>query len=236
MRTRSGYSFRTAYGFLEDVIARVESDYAPLTDRASAYGFNRWRKLCQKAGKRPVFGIELAVTDSPNAKKMNLNHVTLVATSSLAPVNAALELAFSKFRYEPLLTYQDLNALDKSVAVILGRRINPEQLDKSRTWYMAEGPGQIPAMKRWAKELGWLPVASSDNAYPAPEDRHAYAIAMGRDANTQTWAQHILSNAELSMYASPEAFANREALAAMCTADMLEPKLVKPATDKTVEE
>lgn len=236
MRIRSGYSFRTAYGFLEDVISRIETDYAPLTDRASAYGFNRWRKLCKKQNKRPIFGVELAVTDSPNAKKMNLNHVTLVATTSLGPINSALELAFSKFRYEPLLTYNDLNALDPSVKVILGRRANPELLDQARDWYFAEGPSQIPAMKKWAKELGWKPIASSDNMYPAPEDRYAYTIAMGRDANTQTWSQHIMSDGELRAYASPEAFANRDALAALCTADMLEPKLVKPATDRTVEQ
>lgn len=236
MRIRSGYSFRTAYGFLSDVLDRIETDYAPLTDRASAYGFNRWSQLCKKANKRPIFGVELAVTDSPNAKKMNLNHVTLVATSSLSPVNSALELAFSRFRYEPLLTYNDLNALDKSVKVILGRRINAELLDKERDWYVAEGPSQIPMMKRMGMELGWKPIASSDNMYPAPEDRHTYSIAMGRDANTQTWAQHILSEAELRMYAGQEAFDNREALAAMCVAEMLQPKLVKPATDKTVEQ
>lgn len=236
MRIRSGYSFRTAYGFLEDVIKRIHSEHAPLTDRASAYGFNRWRKLCIKSGKKPVFGVELAVTDSPNAKKMNLNHVTLIATTHLGPLNAALELAFSQFRYEPVLTYNQLNALDKSLKVILGRRINPDMLDGERDWYYAESPSQIPAMQRWAKERGWTPVACSDNMYPAPEDRHAYAITMGRDANTQTWPQHILTDAELAMYASPEAFVNRQLLFDQCTADMLKPKLIKPATDKTVEQ
>lgn len=236
MRTRSGYSFRTAYGFLEDVFARIETDFAPLTDRASAYGHNRWRKLCKKHNKRPVFGVEIAVTDSPNAKKMNMNHVTLVATSSLAPINSALELAFSKFRFEPLLTYNDLNSLDPSVAVILGRRINPDLLDANREWHYAEAPSTIPAMRRWASERGWKPIASSDNLYPSPEDRHAFAIAMGRDASTQTWDQHILTEAELRAMASPEAVANRDALALRCTADMLLPKLVKPITDKTVEE
>jgi DNA-directed DNA polymerase III PolC len=236
LRIRSGYSFRTAYGFLEDVIARIEGEYAPLTDRASAYGFNRWKKLCAKQGKKPIYGIELAITDSPNAKKMNLNHVTLVATNHLGPLNAALELAFSKYRYEPVLTYSDLNALDPSLKVIIGRRIDPALLDKEREWYYAEGPSQIPSMIRIAKEQGWKPIASSDNMYPAPEDRHAYSIVMGRDANHQTWPQHIMSDSELSMYASPEAFVNRQLLYEQCTADMLRPKLVKPAADITVEE
>lgn len=236
MRTRSGYSFRTAYGFLENVISKIETEYAPLTDRASAYGMNKWRKLCEKKGKKPIYGVELAVTDSPNAKKMNLNYVTLIATESLAPVNAALELAFSKFRYEPLLTYNDLNAIDKSVKVILGRRINPEFLDKERDWYYAQSPGQIPSMAKLCRELGWKPIACSDNMYVEPEDRHAYQLTMGRDANSQTWPQHILSDSELRMYASQEAFDNRNALAALCTADILRPKLIDPKSDKTVEQ
>jgi DNA polymerase III alpha subunit len=236
MRIRSGYSFRVAYGFLEDVMARVETPYAPITDRASTYAFNQWRKLCEKKQVKPIYGVELAVTDSPNAKVMNLNHVTLVATTSLGPINRALELAFSKFRYEPLLNYNDLNSLDPSIKVILGRRVNPDLLDKSREWHYAEGPSTIPFMRKAAAELGWKPIASSDNMYPDPDDRHAYQIMMGRQASTQTWAQHILSDDELRMYASQEAFDNREAMAALCTADMQRPVLVQPETDVNLEQ
>ena len=235
MRIRSGYSFRTAYGFLEDVLSRIETPYAPLTDRGSAYAFNRWRKLCIKKQLKPIFGVELAITDSPNAKQLNLSHVTLVATSSLGPVNAALELAFSKFKYEPLLTYSDLNSIDPSVKIILGRRIETGLLDPNREWYYAKGPSNLPAMDRQAKQLGWKPIASSDNFYPAPEDRHAFQILLGRQSGTQTWAQHILTDSELRMYADQEAFDNRDALAALCTADMLRPKLVDPNTDMDLE-
>lgn len=235
MRIRSGYSFRVAYGFLEDVIKRVETPYAPLTDRGSAYGFNRWRKLCKTSGLKPIFGTEIAVTDSPNAKVMNLSHVTLIATTSLAPLNSVLELAFSKFRYEPVINYADLNNIDKSIKVILGRRIDPALIDSHRDWYYAKGPSTIPFMDRAAEERGWKPIASSDNLYPAPEDRHAFQLLLGRQASTQTWAQHILSDSELRQYADQQAFDNRDALASLCTADMLQPTLVKPKTDMDVE-
>lgn len=236
MRIRTGFSFRVAYGFLEDVIAAIDTPYAPITDRGSAYGWVEWRKLCRNRDLKPIYGLEVAVTDSPNAKQMNLNHVTLVARNSLTPINKALELAFSKFRYEPLLTYNDLNAIDKDVAVILGRRINPELLDKDREWFFAESPSSIPAMRRWAKELGWTPIASSDNMYPHPEDRHPYQLTMGRQASTQTWPQHILQRWELAHYASEQALANRDALAAQCNADLMMAKLIKPQMDRTVEQ
>lgn len=215
-------------------MARIETPYAPITDRASTYAFNQWRKLCAKNGKRPIYGLEIAVTDSPNAKVMNLNHVTMIATDSLGPLNRILETAFSQFRYEPVITYKDLNRLDPSLKIILGRRIDPALLDRSREWFYAEGPSTIPFMRNSAKEFGWRPIASSDNMYPAPEDRSAYQIMLGRQAATQTWPQHILTEEELRAYASPEAFANRDELAGLCTAEMLRPTLVKPKTNMDI--
>lgn len=212
-------------------MARVETPYAPITDRGAAYGFNRWTKMAEKLGKKPVYGFEVAVTDSPNAKMLNLNHVTLVATSNLAPLNKLIELAFSKFKYEPLITYADLNLLDPSVRVILGRRIDFDLLDKQRQWYYAAGPSTMPKMVRAANEIGILPVASSDNLYPSPEDRHPFQLLLGRQASSQTWPQHILTDDELRAYAPQEAFDNRDAMAAECTASMRMSKLVTPQTD-----
>lgn len=235
MRIRSGYSFRTAYGFIEDVIKRIETPFAPLTDRGSTYGFNRWRKLCEKYGKKPIYGFEVAVTDSPNAKVMSFSHVTIIATDSLAPLNAAFELASGQFRYEALLTYNDLNRLDPSLKVMLGRRINPELLDGQRDWYYAQGPSTTPFMRQQAELHGWIPIASSDNMYPSPDDLYPYSIVHGRNSSNQTYDQHILSEAELRNYASQEAFDNRDKLAAMCTCEMRKPTLVHPETEYDVD-
>lgn len=236
MRIRSGYSFGSAYGFLEDVMDRIQTPYAPLTDRGSAYAHNSWTKLAEKRGKKPIYGIEIAVTDSPNAKQMSFNHVTLIATTSLAPVNRALELGFSKFRYEPLLTYDDLNTIDDSVAIMLGRRIDPDKLRSDRDWFMADSPSTPPFMHRAANDKGWMKVASSDNVYPAPQDLHAYQLMLGRSASTQTWQQHILTDDELSVFCENESFQNRDELADICNARMLHPELVKPETSMTLQE
>jgi len=236
MRIRTGYSFRVAYGFLADTISRIDTPYAPITDRASTYAFNQWTKLCKERGLKPIYGLEIAVTDSPNAKSMNLNHVTLIATTELAPLNRALELAFSKMRYEPLLTYEDLNQIDPSIKIILGRRVDPSLLDPNREYYYADCPSTIPFMRAQAAIHGWKPIATSDNMYPAPEDKSAYQLMMGRGASDQTWPQHIMTTEELSLVASKEAMDNREALAELCTATMLQGALVKPKTDMDVEQ
>lgn len=236
MRIRTGYSFRTAYGFVEEAFARISTEYAPITDRASVYGFRRWKDLCDKHGKKPIYGVELAVTDSPNAKTLNRHYVTLIATTEIAPINRAVELAFSRFRYEPLLTYSDLNKIDHSVAVILGRTIDQDKLDEDREWWLADSPSTPKRMRMIALEKGWKLIASSDNYYPAPEDKYAFQLALGRDANTQSWPQHILGPDEELIYHSPDSLANRDWLASRCTADMPHGTLVVPDRSVSVEE
>ena len=236
MRHRSGFSFRFAYGFVREVLPRIETPYAALTDRGSCYGFNQWRKLCERAGKKPIYGFEIAVTNNIGEKKPRQDFVTLFALQDLTELNRVFGLATSSPK-EPALDYNQLNQIppDK-VAVMLGRTILPELLDPSREWFYAQGPSTPPLMEQWAKENGWRPIASSDNVYPAPEDRHPFEILGGGWSSTQSWPQHILSEDELRLYASEEAFANREELAERCNAEMRKPKIAKPDMEETLEE
>src|SRR3546814_3028287 len=52
-------SFRTAFGPLEEVMDAIDSDYAPIADRASTFGYNNWTKLAAKRGKKPIYGVEI---------------------------------------------------------------------------------------------------------------------------------------------------------------------------------
>lgn len=236
MRIRSGYGFRTSYGFLEDVMERIETPYAPLTDDASGYGWNQWRKLCKKVGKKPIYGIELAVTPSMHSKVMNMSKVTLIATTDLAPLNRITELAFSQFRFEPVISYEQLNNLDKSIAVILGRRIDTTKLNLLRKWYLADSPSTPGIMYEYAEKHGWELIASSDNLYPAPEDRHAFQLTLGRSASIQTWPQHILTEDELAAYCRPGSMENRDRLAEKCTADLPRGEMAIPDRSVSIEQ
>jgi DNA polymerase III alpha subunit len=102
LRVRSGYSFRSAAGKLNDVMARlveVGATAAPLTDRASTFGWVQWSKLAAKNNLKPVFGVELGVTASVNEKKPVVDHWTFIAQGSVTPINKLLELATQQFRY-----------------------------------------------------------------------------------------------------------------------------------------
>ena len=73
LRLRTAYSFRSSVGRLDEAMAALlatgEKAYAPITDRASAYGWARWGKAAKEHGLAPVYGLELAVSPDPEAKK-----------------------------------------------------------------------------------------------------------------------------------------------------------------------
>lgn len=197
IRVRTGYSFRTAVGALEAVAARLKQINAPvwpITDRASTFGFTRWNKLAGKSGKRPLFGVELAVTPSINEKKPTVDYWTFLAKQDIAEVNRLVQLATSQFRYEPLLTYEQ--ALQSDTLRLVGGRARVELIPKEHPGtYAALAPSSVPYhIKALAERLPC--VAASDNFYPTQGDQHLYEIVCGRGASLHTWKQWLLSDEE----------------------------------------
>ncbi len=198
MRIRSGYSFREAVGHLPQVIdgiKRFEIPFAPLTDRASTFGWVKWSKLCKKEGIKPVFGVELAVTGDPTAKKPVFDYWTFVAKESLTPINLALETATAQFRYEPLLTYDQAMKVDG--IKIIGHRSDLSMIDPmTPDLYIALSPSLMKGQFRRAKASGFKFIASSDNRFPTQNDKAFYEVLCGRNASTQSYAQWLLSKEE----------------------------------------
>ncbi len=198
LRVRTGYSFRYAAGSLDEVMSRLKevgAEYAPITDRASTFGFHRWAKLAEKNGLRPVFGVELAVTPSINAKKPIADHWTFIARDSTAPLNRLVERATMQFRYQPLLTYdQAINA--DGVNRMTGHR---PQLDwaagPSMSTHVPLGPSSAKGLINMAIKHGWPLAATSDNRYTRHEDAQFQEVLCG-GGGMQTYEQHIQTPAE----------------------------------------
>ena len=247
VRCRTGFSFREAAGNLDDVLSRlveIGSTEAPITDRASTFGFYRWSKAAKKAGLRPIFGVELAVTRSLNEKKPTFDHVTFVAKDSLAQINRLVETATSQFRYRPLLT--DVQAyVSEGVYRILGHRAQIADLEPAPDTFLALGPSTPLGLARLAIERGIPLIASSDNRYPRESDRGFYEVLTGRNAETQTYPQHILSPDEwmesIARLRLPNSIVNdaieaAENVRAGSTADLTRAVLLAPPRPATLRE
>ena len=247
IRIRSGFSFREAAGSIDDVLSRlveIGMKEAPITDRASTFGFYRWDKAARKAGLRPIFGVELAVTRSINEKKPAYDHVTFVAKDSVAPLNRLVETATTQFRYRPLLDESQAFGAE-GVVRILGHRAWLPDLEPSEDTYLALGPSTPTGLARIAVERGFPMIATSDNRYPRAEDRGFYEVLTGRNAETQTYPQHILSEDEWERsvrkhFITPvqiaDALQAADAVRRGSTAVLTQAKLLAPTRPATLRE
>lgn len=246
MRIRTGYSFRVAAGMIEDCFARVQElgwPYAPITDRASTFGWVRWNKMCKKAGLKPVFGVELAVTPSAHAKKPVFDHWTFLAVNDIAAINKLLMMATDQFRYEPLLTYEQAMAA-KGVIKIAGSRSLLSEFKPADDLYIALSPSASKGYVAEAAAMGHKFIASSDNKFIREDDEGFYEVLCGRGASTQTYSQWILTESEwrqsVKRIASPEmieeALANQTDIAALCNAKLKTAQLLSPPHNMTLEE
>ena len=111
LRMRTGYSFREAFGKLEDYMELCKDyTYAPITDR-NAYSWGKWNELCKQNNVIPVMGLEIAVSPDIYAKKPIVDYWLFFSNHGIEHLTALMALATEQFRYQPLLTYeQAINA------------------------------------------------------------------------------------------------------------------------------
>ncbi len=242
IRNRTAYSFRSAIGALEPShkkITEITGGFSVITDTASCFAHTRWSKLCSKVGSKPVFGIELAVTDSIAAKKPGYDHWTFIAENDLRAIHDLLKLATQQFRYVPLLTYDQANRAE-GVFAIAGSKSNLD-LIRDNT-FIALSPSLTRAQYKKAMEKGLPFVSSSDNRFLNEENRDLFAVQLGRDASNQTYAQHLLTNEEWNDVMSwvPEdvrvvASGNTKHILSCSVAQQRKGTLLSPPKPKTLE-
>lgn len=246
MRIRTGYSFRTAVGMLEDVMSRVQEigmKVAPISDRASTFGFNRWSKLSKKAGLKPIYGVEIAVTPSLNAKKPVVDHWTFFAEDDIRSINELLHLATNQFRYEPLLTYEQA-ANVRNCIKIAGSRSLLDHFERRDDLYIGLSPSCSRGFISDASKLGHQFIRTSDNKFVRPDDEGFYEVVVGKGASVQTYPQWILSEEEwlksVQRIASPEIIAdaldNAEKAQERCKAELKAGTLLAPERPATLRE
>lgn len=238
LRVRTSYSFKHAIGSLDNAISRlveIGATAAPISDRLSTFGFTKWTKAARVAGLRPVYGVELGVVTELGQKKPAIDYWTFFAKESLQPLNELVALATSNPGKEPCLTYAQACA-DEGVIKIAGEACSLDAMIPENDVLMALSPATPKGLYRDAQRAGYKFVATSCNVYPRADDLELYRLALGRRANTQSYPQHILSDAEWSdavawMTTPAErkaALANRKTATAACTAVMKHGAMLKP--------
>ena len=247
MRIRSGYSFRTAVGHLEDVADRVKEigwERWPLCDRMSTFGFARATKLAKARGLSMIYGVEIPCVYELGDKKPTTDCWTFFAIDDLRPLHELVSQATDNPGKEPSLTYaQALNAT--GVVAVAGERLLVDRLPETLPghFFVSLGPSTPIGLLRRAIRRQLPFIATSDNYYPRPEDLEFYRATLGRRAGTQTYPRHIMSDEELKAWllrngVPPEtvsqAFANRLWAMEQCRATLKQATLLKPERPATL--
>lgn len=247
MKIRTGYSFRTAVGHLEDIISRLQetkSAVAPISDRMSTFGFVKWTKLAEKAKLRPLYGVELAVTEALGEKKPILDYWTFFAKDSLRPLHDLIGLATDNPGREPSLLYSQALAA-KGLIKISGERLQlHSRLKPDKDFFVGLQPSTPKVLYDEAQKMGLRFLATGDNYFPRDGDIEFYRITLGGRANTQSYPQYILSDLEWREAVSwiadkksqDQAIKNRDAAIRSCRAVLKHAELLVPKKTKTLRQ
>lgn len=242
IRIRSGYSFRKAVGKLPDVMNRIKEiglNVAPLTDTASAFGWRQWGELCDKNEIRPVYGVEIAVSEKLQSKGRE-DHWTFIAKDDLKPLHHLIMLASQQ--RERITLEQAMEV--ENVFKVVGHRSDLELIDpQTPDLAVALSPSVSTGYFRLAQIGGFKWVAASDNRFPLQSNQGLYeVVAGGWQAMTQTYPQHILNDQEWASAVLGQrteqqaAIALRDEWFGVSTARMQIGKLVKPDRPATLRQ
>lgn len=227
LRLRTEFSFRRAFGKVEDVMQAATGPSLAITD-AGTWGHVAFGKACKKAGVRPIYGAEVAVVaDARKKEKQPAASFALLARNDegLRELYALVTLANSKtcFYYFPRLDYRDINGASANLYLLAGPGTILERLSPRMTVYLNLTPTN-PAWNRRAMLRPEFPkVVTCDNHYPRPEDQPAYEVLAQREKVLRTTAMHILDEDALRLAvpeADDECFTNTERIAADCDAHL----------------
>lgn len=246
-RIRTGYSFRSAAGYLDSVLNRiVECGYsaAPITDRSSTFGWTKWNLLCQNKNIKPVFGVELGVTPSYTDKRPIVDYWTFIAIDDIAVVNRLVETATQQFRYEPLLTYEQAMQVD-GVYKIAGHRSNLSLINPQDHLWISLSPSSSKGYIHTALKNNHKLIKTSDNNFPTKEEFPFYEILCGRNASRQTYDQHIqtqdewlssIGHIELEQCHIDNAISHFDFVLNNTNASLRKGTLIKPHKEKTLRQ
>jgi DNA polymerase III alpha subunit len=227
LRLRTEFSFRRAFGRVEDVIRVAGGSALAMTD-SGTWGHVNFMKACKKVNIKPIFGVEIGIVgDARERERQPFASVALLARNDegLAEIYELVTRANSKecFYYVPRLDYRDLNGVTGNVYVLAGPGTLVDRVTPRPTVYLNITPTNPVWNRRAMIDGRFAKVVTCDNHYPLAEDAPAYEILAQRDKITRTTPMNILDEDGLRLAvpeADDECFANTERIAADCDAHL----------------
>jgi len=197
LRLRSEYSFRTAYGSIEQVVAAAKAagaTAAGLVDTSGTWGHVHWQKVALEHGIEPLFGAEFSIMCDDGRRR------TYWALAQSLP-------AFYHYSSNPPQSQADIAARKSGLIIFAGAALtDPAAID-----YIDINPRSRLRTEHalaLAKKINKPVVITSDADYPTLADRERF---LAWDDSLKMTPQHILTKSELreALWYVPTATFNR---------------------------
>lgn len=231
LRIRTEYSFRRAYGRMEQVLA-LGSGAMAITD-IGTWGHAAFAKEAKKHGIKPIFGVEILVCATVDKRSKPVGTpFTLLARNAdgLRELYQLVSLANDQFYYLPRITYAQLNAVSENLWILVGENARMDLVSpRAHLSFILS-----PRSSAWNKKVVGLMlprVACCDNTHPRPGDSAAYEVLAWQNKDVRTTITHIATEWELRAAipeADDEAFRASHAIADDCNATLPRAEIVKP--------
>ena len=238
VRLRSEYSFRKAFGPINKVVETTEGDVMGISD-SGTWGHVAFSKACKKAGKKPLFGVEIPIVeDATERSKQPTNEMTFIAKNNdgLRELYQLVTKSTDKdhFYYHPRLSYEHLFDISKNIIILTGTHpiLGLLPLAKKDDMYFEINPMTTKNNFKWAEEKGF-------NYYPKPEDKKAYEVLVGRNRQDRTAPMHILNEWEWKdalPWAPQDAIDATYKIAMECNVDLPTAQMISFHSDKTLRQ
>jgi DNA polymerase III alpha subunit len=234
IKTRSEFSFREVYGPLDKLLDACKGKAVGLCDRNGTWGHVQFVKACEKAQKKPLLGVELAVVEDASIKeKLGVNWMSFLAANDkgLKEVYELVSQATDErnFYYQPRIDYSLLHDVSDNVIMLSGAFPIWGSLPRKKTLFVELSPMSPERALTFARDKKLPVVATSDNYYPAVGDRAVYEVLAGRNRQVRTAPMHILNEAEWRIIwpsVTQDAIQNQSVIADMCNAKLPKANLV----------
>ena len=180
LKIRTEYSFRKAYGRLDDIIKNVKGNAIGIADFGT-WGWVKFKKECKRNNKKAIFGLEFAVVLNAEEKtKQPTNYMTMIA-KNLNGAKKIYELStYSQnyYYYEPRIDYEKLlDFVGDDVILLSGANPQVSFFKDVKNFYLEaspRSPSWLRKINQVSKEYNIPIVACSDNYYPRPNNKGIY--------------------------------------------------------------
>jgi DNA polymerase III alpha subunit len=203
LRVRTEFSFRAAFGPIDKILEVTEGPIG-ICDRFGSWGHVAWDAKCKAAGRKPIFGVELAVCDDMKLRtKQGTNFMSFLAKNNKGLRElyelVSLSTKAENHYYTPRIDYSTLFDLSDDLIILSGAHPVWGSLPRRKNLFIELNPTSAAKAQEFAKAKGYRTVATADNFYPRAQDRSVYEALAGRDKQLRTSPMHLLSEAELRL-------------------------------------